>query len=408
MGILDVQVSWFKNYYTTEPGGTVSLRRWLQSEKLKERVEAIRRLPTKKEKDAAKAQLPAITPSGTFSARNSQSLIKHSGIICIDIDLTGNEDIENYSDLKRELCKLKQVAYCGASVSGTGFFLFIPLKYPERHKEQFQALKNEFLKWGIKVDDKCGNIDRLRGASFDAEAYYNPEAIPFAGLPDKRPAVKKHYQAHTVTGSTVFDEARYYTEKVWHNKFVPGNRHWYIFRMAEYLASKGIDQGTASEHIYKNVLPKDEIKSNCISYPYKLLNRNPAPACKATEFANTGDLEGSKCHPQHGAKNANTGDFEGSKDYPKPDAENGRIKPAERINQRYKPTWDVEAIRAQLSAIKLPSKPLQVAPGVTIFNPELFINSHLQIIEANNGNPTFQPYYTRLANFIDICIENII
>lgn len=269
MSILDTQVSWFKDYYSTDPGGTVSLIQWLQSKKLQQQVEAIRELPTKEQRDAAKSKLPAITPSGIFSKRNSSGLKQHSGIICIDIDKTGNEEIENYSDLKKELCKLKQVAYCGASVSGTGFFLLIPLAYPGRHKEQFQALKNEFWKWGIVIDKSCGNIDRLRGASFDADAYYNNRAIPFAGLPNED---KKHYQQPTpaMIVGTVFEKAIYYTEKIHYNKFEQGSRHWYIYRIAEFLAANGVDQWAASEWIYNKVLPKDEINSNCITYPYLL------------------------------------------------------------------------------------------------------------------------------------------
>jgi hypothetical protein len=281
MAVLDTQVSWFKDYYSTDPGGTVSLKQWLQSKKLQQQVEAIRAMATKADRDAAKSKLPAITPSGIFSKRNSNGLIQHSGIICIDIDKTGNEEIENYSDLKKELCKLKQVAYCGASVSGTGLFLLIPLAYPGRHKDQFQALKNDFWKWGIVIDKSCGNIDRLRGASFDADAYYNHTALHYTGLPDE---AKKRYQQQTpaMIDGTVFEKAIYYTEKLHHNKFEQGNRHWYIYRIAEFLAANGIDQWATSEWIYNNVLPKDEINSNCITYPYLLQQgttqqQQPAP-----------------------------------------------------------------------------------------------------------------------------------
>lgn len=280
MSVLDTKVSWFRNYYDTSPGGTVSLIHWLQSKKLQKQVEDIRALPTKQERDAAKCKLPAITPSGNFSNRNSKGLIEHSGIICIDIDHAGNEEIENYSNLKQELCKLKQVAYCGESVSGTGYFLLIPLAYPARHKEQFQALKNEFWKWGIVIDKSCGNIDRLRGASFDAEAYYNHNALPFTGIPDD---AEKHYHQQTpaMGDGNVYERAIYYTEKKHNNKFEQGNRHWYIYRIAEYLATNGIDQWAASEWIYNNVLPKDEINSNCITYPYQLnggsTQQQPAP-----------------------------------------------------------------------------------------------------------------------------------
>jgi hypothetical protein len=69
----------------------------------------------------------------------------------------------------------------------------------------------------------------------------------------------------------------------------------------------------------------------------------------------------------------------------------------------YKPTWDIEAIRAQLSTIKKPKQPMKLGPGVTIQNPDLFIDTHLQTLETNNGNPTFEPFFERLQTFINLC-----
>ena len=49
-------------------------------------VLAIRELDEKSERDKIKKQLPAICFSGQFSSRNDDSIIEHSGLICLDFD----------------------------------------------------------------------------------------------------------------------------------------------------------------------------------------------------------------------------------------------------------------------------------------------------------------------------------
>jgi hypothetical protein len=162
--------------------GETTLLRWLQSFRLQTMVEGIRQQTDKQTRDALKATLPAITPGGTFSHRNEDGLIQHSNFICLDIDLKGNERIRNYAELKYQIVKIIQVAYCGLSVSGHGYFVLIPIAYPDKHLQHFYALQMAFKNFGIKIDDKCKDISRLRGFSFDDNAYFNHTAIPFKGL----------------------------------------------------------------------------------------------------------------------------------------------------------------------------------------------------------------------------------
>jgi hypothetical protein len=144
---------------------------------------AIRHLGNKKEIDKYKVRLPAITVSGEFAYREASALVQHSGLICLDIDLKGNESVRNYIDLKHEFSKIKNVAYCGFSVSGTGLFLIIPIAYPEQHESQFNALQQLFeSQFGVKVDAKCKDVCRLRGYAYDEEGYFNHQAISFTGL----------------------------------------------------------------------------------------------------------------------------------------------------------------------------------------------------------------------------------
>ena len=180
--VLNVEVSCFRDYDTPQNPVSINLLTWLKSTKYKDKVETIRGIENKKERDAIKSKLPAITPSGIFSYRKESDLIRHSGLIQIDIDLTGkNKLISNWDDLKTELKKLPQIAYLGKSVSGRGYWGLIPIPdVAKTHRSYFDALKEIFLiTWGIELDDKPKNVASLRGYSFDSEAFFNHNAKPF-------------------------------------------------------------------------------------------------------------------------------------------------------------------------------------------------------------------------------------
>ena len=108
--ILDINISVFQNYLATEPK-EVNLLMWLNSKKYKLDVLKIRDIEEEKTKKILKSKLPAITPSGLFSKRNAKSLIKHSGFIQFDVDFKDNIHINNYSVLKKEISKIKEIAY---------------------------------------------------------------------------------------------------------------------------------------------------------------------------------------------------------------------------------------------------------------------------------------------------------
>lgn len=200
--ILNVEVSAWGNYFEAKTPKPVSLMKWLTSSKYAAQVEAIRKATTKQERDAMKAQLPAITPSGTFSSREEGGLLQHSGLIQIDIDFKENTHIANFTELKEQLARVKNIAYLGLSVSGTGFWGLIPILHPDKHKQHFAALKNDFLNWGIRLDEKPGNVASLRGYSWDAEAHFNHNATPYAKLYEVRAEAYKPNPSERFEAST--------------------------------------------------------------------------------------------------------------------------------------------------------------------------------------------------------------
>lgn len=182
MSILHQKVSCFRNYRDNIPK-EVELLKFLTSDKYKSEVEHIRKAKTKKEKDALKSNLPAITPSGLFhTKRKAENLVHHTGLMQIDIDGKDNTHL-NLADTKELLKQVEQVCFCAYSVSGNGLFALVPILHPQRHKEHFLALEECFkYDHNIVIDSSCKDVTRLRGYSYDKDYYMNENALVYEGL----------------------------------------------------------------------------------------------------------------------------------------------------------------------------------------------------------------------------------
>jgi hypothetical protein len=168
---------------------------WLRSPKYYDeqlRLRSLAAVDVEQYREEKIVKLPAITPFAEFTYRkndhfrNCDDNTSFSGLYCLDIDRKDNPHIENFHELKQEFCKIRNVAYCGLSLSGNGYFLLIPIAEPLRHLEYFEAFAKLFAKWGIKIDPQCKDNSRLRIYSHDPDAYYNHQAEPVR-LPAPKP-----------------------------------------------------------------------------------------------------------------------------------------------------------------------------------------------------------------------------
>ncbi len=176
-----ITVSGFKNANDTKPKD-ISLLRWLEGyDRFNALVDAIRAEPDKDRRRELKKGLPAITPSGRFSARRADGLIEHSGFIALDFDDTDPEQA------KRTLRGISNVFYAGLSASGGGLWALIPISDPEHHRRHFEALQADFRGLGMEIDAACSDVARLRFYSYDRDPVFNMEATPYHKLaPQKR------------------------------------------------------------------------------------------------------------------------------------------------------------------------------------------------------------------------------
>lgn len=178
-------VSIFNNYKNPIAKGIISLSDWLLSDQFKIQIKKIREgANSKSERRLLKSELPCITPSGIFQQRCSSSLIMHSGFICIDIDGEDNTSIDDWEAVKLELREMPSLYYAGLSASGNGIYLIYPIEEPDLHLEHFKALNSDIYERGLIADPQCRDIARLRGASYDPNPYFNPNAETYKKVED--------------------------------------------------------------------------------------------------------------------------------------------------------------------------------------------------------------------------------
>ncbi len=194
MNILNAKISYFKNCYAgTEPDNRGTFYDVVTSEKLPKQcgalLDRIKAEPDKKRRNTLKEKLPIFTPSGVFSERKNEGLISHSGLLSFDLDDGGNPflNTDTVEAVKAELSKLPVIAYMQTSASGKGLWGVIPLAYPDRHTEQFEAMEAAFARMGYKLDKGCSDVCRARFWSYDPHPYINLEARKFTGLPKPKP-----------------------------------------------------------------------------------------------------------------------------------------------------------------------------------------------------------------------------
>ena len=155
-----------------KPQGSLPLTSIIFSERVRARVEALRALPYGSEAfQLAKRSMPCYTPSGVFSVRNSEGLISHSGVLCIEWDA-----VEDCQELKELLGGLPFIFYAGLSCSGRGVFALVKIAEPIKHREYFRALSEYFGGIGYRVDESGKDVCRLRVASFDDTPIFNPDS----------------------------------------------------------------------------------------------------------------------------------------------------------------------------------------------------------------------------------------
>ena len=394
--ILDITVSCFKNYDTPANPKEVNLLAWLQSEKYKDTVCRIRSIEDKKKRDELKATLPAITVSGVFSYRAGKDMIKHSGAIAIDIDFKENKHIGNFAELKIHLCNIRNVAYCGLSVSGRGYYCIILIADPDKHKLHFKALQKIFKSYGITIDPACIDVCRLRGYSYDPEGYFNHNATLFAGI-YKEPVKKNQFLKRDFKiGNYSQDKISVAVKMI--REALDGEKHITLLKaatlMGGYIAAGRVDEDTAINKMGIAIQSRD---IDSIEAAKETIRKGIAHG-KEKPISSTHSFGVGLYMPQPATKpHSQERVFE---EDPFIIEQNlFRVGEVHTLEEAPKPeSWegDITELEYYFETANLPASPVKLNICQTITDITKFINGHLATVKAQNGKRTFLPYLHRL------------
>jgi hypothetical protein len=115
-----------------------------------------------------------VTPSGVFSYCSDNSLVKHSGVLCMDLDHLGNRVEELFQLLIHEPMFQTLLLFRSPRGSGLKWFIHIDLSRCD-HRTWFQAVRNYLMHTyhleDKQVDKACGNPSRACYLCYDPQAY---------------------------------------------------------------------------------------------------------------------------------------------------------------------------------------------------------------------------------------------
>lgn len=207
---LDVEVSVYKGA-TDNKGDVMKLKDFLLTDKYKDIAEKIRKGATPEDrhaiKNSYKASIPCVAVSGKFSERGANNLIQSSRLISIDIDYKDNKEV--ISRVPEILKSLPYVAFFSKSITGDGYFAICEISNPSEFQSHYFALEEDFKALGINIDKSCKDVSRLRFATYDSEAYYNPFAVVYDKVKviEKASTPVQHYSSASRAPYTSFSQS---------------------------------------------------------------------------------------------------------------------------------------------------------------------------------------------------------
>jgi predicted P-loop ATPase len=137
-------------------------------------IHKIRIAPDKKTRAKLKQGLPYITTRGTFSVRNNDNLIKHSGLIAMDFD-----ELENYGDAFNLLINDPYSYAVFMSASGNGICCLVKID-GKKHLEAFEGLQKYYeVTYKLFIDKACKDLSRPRFLSYDPDLFLNEQSQVF-------------------------------------------------------------------------------------------------------------------------------------------------------------------------------------------------------------------------------------
>lgn len=177
-----MKISLFKNSYAEKPEQQIKFEDFVEHIKegtWEKPVEKLRSLKGLDNYRKFKEALPCVTISGEYRTRDkfvkiNKRLIRHSGLICLDVDRKDNPKMR-VKDLVDKECLMQYI-----SCSGEGLkivYRCTSTRDPAVHRRIYDAAVKRLESAGIKlkIDPIVKNIASLQYVSFDPQLFYFPK-----------------------------------------------------------------------------------------------------------------------------------------------------------------------------------------------------------------------------------------
>jgi len=204
----------------------------------------IKRIRTEKDKkriNELKQELPAICFSGKFNKRNDDSILEHSGLICLDFD---KYDTQKKLHQHREQLISDEFVYC-VFISPSGKGLKVLIKVPadvDNHVKYFMALQQYFD--SEFFDSTSKNISRVCYESYDPLIHINEDSLIWDKITDTPIVMENKEVTIPITDQTKIVEI---LVKWWEKKYPmnEGQRNQNAFILASSFNDFGIEKSLA-------------------------------------------------------------------------------------------------------------------------------------------------------------------
>lgn len=215
--------------------------------KSKDLIKQIRSEKNKEVRQELKKNLPAICFSGTFNKRNDDSIIEHSGFICLDFD--GYKTKKDMLAEKERLSKDRFTYSVFVSPSGNGLKSLVKIPSDvQNHKNYFTSLEKHYN--SEYFDKTSKNISRVCYESYDPLIFINLNSNVWDKIEEQEYKVVDKYSSRPTIPITNENKIVEILMTWWNRKYglVDGERNNNVYILAAAFNDYGISK-SLSEYI---------------------------------------------------------------------------------------------------------------------------------------------------------------
>lgn len=233
----------------------------------KDLVKGIRQEKEKSARNELKKGLPAICFSGVFTKRLDDSLIEHSGLVCLDFD--NYEKQKEMLEDKERLQKDKFVFSVFISPSGDGLKVLVKIPADaDNHNNYFNSLNTHFN--NPHFDKTSRNVSRVCYESYDPLIYINENSSLWDKIEEPEYTEVVKFRDRATIPITDENKIVEILVRWWERKYpmYEGQRNQNCFILAMAFNDFGVNQSLAEyvlSQFASNDFPLSEIKTTITS-----------------------------------------------------------------------------------------------------------------------------------------------